>query len=172
MPLPDKMNAKQKSLAASMTMLGLTEDSPAGELILKQIWDMADPTAVEKKVKAENGERVFREAETVMRSLYYPRSSSDRKCKACGRVFLSNYVYYKHCSPECLQQSLREMGLEWDPTKSESERFGMCEPPGVIKPETRVVLVEFARKILADEEALQEKLVAALSSQPNNPFQS
>ncbi len=151
MGLPEKMNAKQRQLAGTMEMLGIDENHPSYQDFVAQINALADPTKQQKTIAAANSERVVREAETVLRHLYYPQSSTPRKCKQCKREFLANYVYVKHCSNDCLQLSIKEMGIEWDPLKTDDERWN-GQPPGIIKPETLVILRKWAKSILDYED--------------------
>jgi hypothetical protein len=148
------LNARQKQLLQTLKTSGLDITQ---QWVQDEVTALAAPESIRSKTNAEKSERIIREAESVLKSLYYPSSSIQQKCKDCGRVFGTNYVYNKHCSPECLQSSLHKMGITWDPTKSDAERF--CgEPPASIKPEVLARLKEWARKILAYDEITKDTL--------------
>lgn len=112
-----------------------------------------------KKVN-KDPERDIREAELVFAHLQNPLSSLEVTCKACGLKFRTNYKYCKHCSPNCLRESLAKMGMNWDANKSQEERWG-GQIPSVIAPATLEKLREWAQVLLSSPIHPQPEQVAS-----------
>lgn len=92
-----------------------------------------------------------KEATLVLKSIRYLTSVVTRTCKNCKQDFQTDYYFKYYCSRNCLKKALEDIGLEWDPGKTDHERWH-GEPPATIYPETLKILKKWAKKILEYEE--------------------
>ncbi len=92
-----------------------------------------------------------READASRDRLYRPDRWYDIQCKYCGRMFSADYKYVKLCSDECRKKDFEAIGLIWDPTKTEDERYiaMKIEPPGIVPPAAFSALLQLARQYSA-----------------------
>jgi hypothetical protein len=81
-------------------------------------------------------ERGEYEAQSLLICLEWPYKEMEAKrCKRCGKQFLTSYTYFVYCSNECVETSLREhFGLWWHPKESYQEQWGAMQPPLSIGP--------------------------------------
>lgn len=112
--------AKKQSLADALAILGVSEQN----LIPQQVLDEQDEIRTTK-------DWVDLEAESVI--FYFETKGSEaiwkkRICKMCNAKFMSTYTGISTCSVKCRKDSLAAKGLTWDPTQSESERWGGTIP--------------------------------------------
>ncbi len=142
------LNKRQRDFLIPLSLIPSFDFSQ--DWVQSEVISLKSPTTIRQKVKAEQYETKLREAEGVLLSLHYPKGMEEHTCKACKRKFGTNYVYNKHCSEECLKDSLAVMGLSWNPEKPWAERWG-AEPPLVVSPETWEQLKAFAERILQHE---------------------
>lgn len=160
--LPEKLNAAQRKFIKEMKEIGVEgEDFWA-------CWDEEDfgvPTKAASSAKVSKLAAVEREAEGVLLSLYNGSTIELHLCKSCGREFATNYRYNRHCSTDCLAESLSVLGVRLDFSKTEEDRW-RAEPPATITPTTLTMLKEFARKILAMEPQGQSIPEFAVRGQP------
>lgn len=145
--LPEKLTSKQKKFIADLSLLGLTETSDKFWILWNEEYP-EDGVDTARRIAADKRETTHREAEAVLLSLYSGRTLEEHTCKSCGRKFLTNYVYNRHCTEECLRDSLGRRGLRWDPSRQAADRW--CgEPPASITPDTLEFLKKWARNLLA-----------------------
>lgn len=73
----------------------------------------------------------------------------EKPCKQCEKIFAYcwNVNSISYCSIACAKLSLREIGLDWNPAKEPSERWGR-HVPAVVSPQ--------ALDLLKDSLSLQE----------------
>lgn len=116
-----------------------------------------DQTVIKEAVKNVplTAQDLSMHAEAVLLSLQQPAHFMTKKCKwsGCEEYFSTNYRAVAYCSDSHRAKALREAGIEWNPHKTASERWG-GEPPLVIPPEARRKLVKFAQVLLAQEEQI------------------
>jgi len=155
------LNKRQRDFLIPLSLIPSFDFSQ--DWVQSEVISLKSPESSRQKVKAEQYETKLREAEGVLLSLHYPKGMEEHTCKACKRKFGTNYVYNKHCSEECLKDSLAVMGLSWNPEKPWAERWG-AEPPLVVSPETWSKLKAFAERILQHEPVLRESELLSSSS--------
>jgi hypothetical protein len=68
-------------------------------------------------------------------------------CRTCGLHFVYRHPYdgIKCCSVECYKEEFRKLGLEWDPDREPSRRWGRFVP-AVIAPD----ILYKIRQVLAE----------------------
>jgi len=90
-------------------------------------------------------------AEAVRDRLYNPEGWYDKKCKFCGKTFSTTYKYVALCSDKCRKADFEAIGLIWDPTKSEEDRYiaMKIQPPAVVPPLAFSALLQLARQYSA-----------------------
>jgi hypothetical protein len=71
-----------------------------------------------------------------------------KRCEFCEGLFLSNISAVGFCSDPCRKKSLQAIGIQWDPYKSQEERWGTTGVPLVIGPQALAVL----RKLFVEYE--------------------
>lgn len=120
----------------------LTEDEELA-LELKKMKELRK----KKKASQETADAIDKEATLVLKSLFRPTSVVTRECKHCNQHFQTDYAYKFYCTRKCLKSALEAVGIDWDPDKTEADRWG-GEPPSTIYPETLKKLREWAIKIL------------------------
>jgi hypothetical protein len=92
----------------------------------------------------------IREAQSV---LYYFETSGkgfkEKPCKFCKKIFAYHWDTdsISYCSIYCAKRSLQEIGLDWNPDRNPSERWGRYVP-AVVPPE--------ALQMLKDKSVLPE----------------
>lgn len=136
--------AGNADLAKLMALLGKEDDPTLQELLT---------TAPEKLANDKKNKelRVIREAEAVLRHLYYPATLKQVLCRNCGEPFATNYEFEKYCTDECRRRALKKEGIDWDVNKDPQERW-QGQPPSTISTETLARLKVWAREILAWDE--------------------
>ena len=86
---------------------------------------------IELDLPNESEEDRVVEAESVI-TYFEVRGKGFKKipCRNCGKIFAYSYHIdgVKHCSVECIAQTLRKMGLKWDPLRSVDRRWGLYRP--------------------------------------------
>lgn len=88
-----------------------------------------------------------REANLVAYTLHGGLTVYSPFCYQCGRKFLCNEDYVKWCSDSCLSKYLSDRGLIWFPETTPEGRWEI-EPPGIVHPETLLLLRKWAETIL------------------------
>lgn len=146
MVLPKDLNAAQKKKLAFFNEWGIEIGPKQEELILA----LGPKRAVDKLAvaKAQVIPRRIREADAVLSSLRIPNQLLVVLCPACQQQFQTNYSHERYCSNECRQSDLSRVGIKWDVTKSDAERFYPTEPPSTVSPLVYVQLVKYAHHIL------------------------
>jgi len=139
-----KLNAKQKQIYEQF------KDDPDFDMERALEKFAKAPTQARKVQKVtDTKEASSRELRLVVELLHRKIELVQRDCKECSRTFACDFLYVAFCSDACRAANLyRTMGITWDSTKSERERWG-GEPPSTIKPETLQQLIAFAQAILA-----------------------
>src|SRR5215203_1223892 len=80
---------------------------------------------------AENATELAREAESVL--LYFKvrgEGFKQKECLKCGLVFAYSWHIdgISYCSLDCCKKALKEIGLDWDPTRPQHLRWGQFAP--------------------------------------------
>lgn len=149
MELPDTLTTRQQKAIRDWAAIGVEVESD-------EFWELWQNTFPDRSKRGSNPAHAIaekravlvREAEGVLFSLFSGNSIEVHKCKSCGREFATNYRYNRHCSDECLAQSLSDrMGFRWDPDRSAEDRW-KGEPPTIISPDTLETLKTWAKQIL------------------------
>jgi hypothetical protein len=116
-------------------------------------------------------ERMQNEAEATIAYAYDVGDWLDKKCKNCNRPFATNYKYVAFCSMKCRKQDLEAIGIQWDPSKTEEQRWeGLgVQVPGVVPPAAILALQNLARKFAAatpDDEISQPEIPSHTNPTP------
>jgi len=113
----DKLEERSKKRAADKlaALLGITDQ------------DIID-TEVEKAVRKEE---VGLEAEAVLYYIRKPGAFITKLCLRCEEPFATNYKYVTYCSDNCRRKALLAIGIKWDSSKRQEDRW-RGEPPLVI----------------------------------------
>ena len=100
----------------------------------KQLAKLAETLGLdlERLHEASKEEPPSREAEAVLanRDAWYSKS-----CKGCSRRFETDFRQCAFCSDRCRKIALREQGINWDPTKTQAERWAPYEVPMIVGPD-------------------------------------
>lgn len=64
-----------------------------------------------------------READSVILYIERPDLFREAECRHCGRLFATNYSAVAMCKDSCRIAHLRSLGIEWNPAKSQEERW-------------------------------------------------
>lgn len=83
---------------------------------------------VEEIRPTASAETARREADATILFLENPKGFRQATCKQCSRQFATNYGSVAMCSDQCRIQWLRNIGIEWDRTKKQEERWGRVVP--------------------------------------------
>lgn len=128
--------ALEKLAKLTATMKG--EEAP--ELDRKQL------VAAVKEEKASRPRASDMDAEAVLLVLRQPAAFTYKVCKRveCKEPFGTNYHSVAYCSNRCRAKDLLDLGVTWDPSKTEEERWA-GEPPLMIPP----AAVKVLRRLLA-----------------------
>jgi hypothetical protein len=80
--------------------------------------------------RVETNEDKTIQAVAVEEFLSTKRSFRFETCRWCGETFAYHHRVssVKHCSVQCNHQTLKAMGLAWNPDKSPQERWGVSVP--------------------------------------------
>lgn len=114
-----------------------------------------------------SSETVSSEAEAVLAYVANPRGFYTRLCKYDSERFVTNSKHSSYCSDRCRQRALADIGIEWDPTKPQRERWG-GEPPLTLSPAALSALLDAGRLALAhsiqalDDDAVSESYTRVL----------
>lgn len=113
-----------------------------------------DPIAEAKKIAESMGltlelpdtttlEAARREADSVLLYIENPNAFREAECRECRRYFATNYGSVACCSDNCRRAGLRKIGIEWNPTKTQAERWA-GNIPLVVPPDA----LPLAKKVL------------------------
>lgn len=109
---------------------------------------------VELEVPIETTSDKLAQAEAAQ-YYFYSRGEGweEKECKFCNRVF--SYCWDRksisYCSIQCAQGALKQIGLDWDPAKDPSERWGKTIP-AVVPPDA----LELLKEAIGDLELKEE----------------
>lgn len=115
-----------------------------------------------------------RDADAVLNMLHKPASFTWRPCKRaeCKQTFGTDYYGNGYCSDECRITDLKAMGIRWDPTKTDEERWGGFatprQPPQTIPPAAVKALWLALQPIFAPHVVLSPEQLDAILPEPNN----
>jgi hypothetical protein len=114
----DQQTELQRALAKAQEALGVVIDYPL-----------------------ESDSDMMREGQSVLN--YYSTVNStdwkDKQCKYCGKMFKYcwNSDAIAYCGIVCMKDALKQIGIDWDPSKAPAERWGKyipaVVPPGAIE---------------------------------------
>lgn len=78
----------------------------------------------------ETYEEKIKEVESVIDFFSTKREYHFEVCKGCGQAFTYSFRFQgvKHCSSNCANKTLKQLGLSWNPHKSPQERWGRTVP--------------------------------------------
>jgi hypothetical protein len=124
--------------AEVLRMLGGSDEE------LKQVATVEEP--------AETTLDKIREAESAI--IYFDTQGfkfKEKICKTCGKKFAYrwNVDSISNCSIECCKESLRRIGLDWDPHRPQEQRWGRYLP-AVIPPGALEILKDLSNDSLED----------------------
>lgn len=129
--LPEKLTTKQRKFIRENDWV-----TPGSE----DFWELWDGEGMEGgggiSSLSRDRQAAIQEAEHVLLHLQNRQLHLEVKCRNCQRIFLTNYQYNKHCSEDCLAETIQKtIGVTWNPSKPLEERWGGAVP-AVIRPET------------------------------------
>lgn len=107
------------------------------------------PTEPEPSV-TEKQETTSREAEAVIAYVHRPHEFKRVACKWCESVFAVNRANVAYCRDECRIKYLASIGIKWDPSKPQEERWDYVEPLTV--PPQALVVADLAVEVLIQKE--------------------
>jgi hypothetical protein len=81
------------------------------------------------------------EADALLDFIQNPKQYLVKNCKRCGEAFSTNYRAVAFCSDLCRAKSLEQIGIQWNPYKTATERWGGV-PPLIVPPAAIRVLRE------------------------------
>lgn len=87
----------------------------------------------------ESKEDISRDADAVFYFIHKPQAFTQKECRQCGLVFATNQRTVGLCSDRCRIKWLHSIGIQWDHTKPQTERWGHTLPL-VVLPEVLVLL--------------------------------
>lgn len=116
--------------------------------------EIAEIKAVEAPVETVMDK--IREAEAAL--IYFSTKGfrfKEKQCKTCGRVFAYRWEVdsISNCSLDCAKAALKQIGIIWDPHRTQAQRWGSCAP-AVISPEALDVL-----KQRIESDSLEDQLL-------------
>lgn len=93
-----------------------------------------------------------READAVIAYVARPQDFKHKACINCGGMFATNQPSVGMCSDSCRVRHLERKGIQWDPHKKQTERWGYVLPLTV-----PVEALDVIRKALLPEPVPQER---------------
>jgi hypothetical protein len=111
----------------------------------------------------------YREGRFLLEHLENINAPTIRKaCVECGQDFLANYKAVALCSDSCrIVRFKRKYGFEWNPERTEAERWGIWYvPPSIVSPTTLKRLEAFARSLLGIEATPEDAALANTAAAP------
>ncbi len=92
---------------------------------------------------------VRREADATILYIENPNKFLEKACLQCLRLFATNYAAVAMCSDNCRREWLHSRGIEWNPMKTQNERWG-GRIPLVVPPHS----IGVAKEVLAQQSSL------------------
>lgn len=90
-------------------------------------------------------ERARLNAEATLRHLNWPLSPRvNKRCKACGFYFVTEYASVAYCGALCAKETLARYGISWS-DKPLKDHYGGMQPPGLITPDALRSMAEVLR---------------------------
>lgn len=87
----------------------------------------------EQPLVNEHDFRTSLEAEGILLTLQSDkRTVALKECKECHEPFATNYKYVGYCTNACRALALKHIGIKWDPTKKDEQRWGTIDNPSQI----------------------------------------
>ena len=102
----------------------MTKESTKRANALKLLASMGISADLLATVEVETKEEKSAQAEAVL--AYYDRRGKGFhtvKCKRCGRNFAVDMNHVSYCSNNCRASALRDIGIIWNHSKKDSERW-------------------------------------------------
>lgn len=85
--------------------------------------EQAKAMGLEVDIDLNQQDAARREADSVVLYVENPALFRETDCRQCGRHFATNYGSVAMCSDKCRRDWLRNIGIEWNPNKSQDERW-------------------------------------------------
>lgn len=110
----------------------------------------------EQPIVNEHDFRKSLEAEGILLSLMSDkRTVAIKRCKQCIDPFGTNYQYVAYCSNACRATALKKLGIKWDPTKKDQQRWGSIDNPSQLPIIINKHALEQLRRIVDTMQAIQ-----------------
>lgn len=106
----------------------------------------------------ERPEDRSREAEALIGYIAKPQNFRYVECSQCGGLFATNQPSVAMCSDSCRIRHLEQKGIQWDPHKPQTERWGYVLPltvPPQALDALRKVLAALPAPLASDEPMAQ-----------------
>ena len=113
------------------------------ERVIEKMAKLYGKTVEELQQKVKDSHDVGYQAEAVL--AYHDtrgRGFIERNCKWCDKRFAANYRSVAYCSNKCRADALDKIGIKWDHTQSEEERWAGT-PPLVVPPSALSIVDDF-----------------------------
>lgn len=91
-----------------------------------------------------------REAEAVIEYIKRPQTFKQVECGQCGGTFATDRGNVKYCSDRCRAKWLENIGIIWNPSKPQEERWDYREP--LIVPPPALVVADLAVEVAIQQE--------------------
>lgn len=124
----------------------MTKESTKRKKALETLALLGISTEILANVSVETSQESISNAEAVL--AYADRRGKgfhDITCKRCGRIFSVDMNHVSYCSNSCRAAALKEIGILWDPSKRDSERWQTDRPWGrvpLVVPPDALPLIE------------------------------
>lgn len=91
--------------------------------LLQEMARLAQSLGLEQPAEFAEIEEARREADSLALYIENPSQFRETRCKECRSLFATNYSAVAFCSDNCRIRSLDRIGIVWNPTKSQNERW-------------------------------------------------
>lgn len=114
------------------------------------------------------------EVQAIHLFLEKPEAFISKTCDYCHHLFLTSYKFVSLCSSRCRIRSLEEMGIQWNPMHSTTERWARAQIPTEysIPPEALKVLLQIAEHQQEISEAQLHEEFSVIDSELPSDFQN
>lgn len=113
------------------------------ETLVEKMAKLAASLGVEVPEELSHLEQERREADATVLYLIEPEKFRQIQCKQCSRLFAANYGSVAMCSDKCRREWLRNIGIEWNLSKTQSERWA-GRIPLVVPPDAFLLAKQIA----------------------------
>lgn len=128
--------------------------------------------------KTKAPDQLQNEAEAVLAYAYNVGTWYNKKCKECKSPFVADYNYIAFCSMRCRKKQMTELGLGWNPSRSEDQRWEALgiQTPAIVTPAAlsalKVLALHFQDHVapILDDETIEDD--ASLLSSVERPLEA